>query len=208
MKIVAIVQARLGSKRLPNKVLAPIGDTPLIEFLLNRLSKSDHISEIVLATSTNEINDQLASVVENLGYRVVRGSENDVLQRYVDTAKATNADVVVRITGDCPFVDPQLVDQMLSDFLLSNIDYFSNTEPPTYPDGFDIEIFSTSALLRSSEIACGSFAVLSALIVGQFGTADQRPCPLLVYLARHRIQGFRHGAQIAHQLANFRQRLS
>ena len=126
MKIVAIVQARLGSKRLPNKVLAPIGDTPLIEFLLNRLSKSEHISEIVLATSTNEINDQLASVVENLGYRVVRGSENDVLQRYVDTAKATSADVVVRITGDCPFVDPQLVDQMLSDFLLSNIDYFSN----------------------------------------------------------------------------------
>ena len=157
MKIVAIIQARLGSKRLPNKVLAPIGDTPLIEFLLNRLSKSEHISEIVLATSTNEINDQLASVVENLGYRVVRGSENDVLQRYVDTAKATNADVVVRITGDCPFVDPQLVDQMLSDFLLSNIDYFSNTEPPTYPDGFDIEIFSTSALLRSSEIASSPF---------------------------------------------------
>jgi glutamate-1-semialdehyde 2,1-aminomutase len=99
MKIVAIVQARLGSTRLPNKVLAPIGDVPLIEFLLGRLSKSERISEIVLATSTNEINNQLAAVVENLGYQVIRGSENDVLQRYVDAAKATNADVVIRITG-------------------------------------------------------------------------------------------------------------
>ncbi len=86
MKIVAIVQARLGSTRLPNKVLAPIGDVPLIEFLLGRLSKSERISEIVLATSTSEINDQLATVVENLGYHVIRGSENDVLQRYVDAA--------------------------------------------------------------------------------------------------------------------------
>ena len=157
MKIVAIVQARLGSTRLPNKVLAPIGDVPLIEFLLGRLSKSERISEIVLATSTSEINDQLAIVVENLGYHVFRGSENDVLQRYVDTATATNADVVIRITGDCPFVDPQLIDEMLGDFISSNIDYMSNTDPPTFPDGFDIEIFKASALLRSAEIATSLF---------------------------------------------------
>ena len=119
MRIVAIVQARLGSTRLPNKVLAPIGDVPLIEFLLGRLSKSERISKIVLATSTNEINNQLAAVVENLGYQVIRGSESDVLQRYVDAAKATNADVVIRITGDCPFVDPQLIDEMLEDFVAS-----------------------------------------------------------------------------------------
>ena len=134
MKIVAIVQARLGSKRLPNKVLAPIGDTPIIEFLLNRLSKSHHISEIVLATSTNGINDQLASVVENLGYRVVRGSENDVLQRYVDTAKATNADVVVRITGDCPFVDPSIISSSI--LMLQegeNIQYVSNCLQRIFP---------------------------------------------------------------------------
>ena len=157
MKIVAIVQARLGSTRLPNKVLAPIGDVPLIEFLLGRLSKSERISEIVLATSTSEINDQLAIVVENLGYQVIRGSENDVLQRYVDTATATNADVVIRITGDCPFVDPQLIDEMLGDFISSNVDYMSNTNPPTFPDGFDIEIFKASALLRSAEIATSLF---------------------------------------------------
>ncbi len=157
MKIVAIVQARLGSTRLPNKVLAPIGDVPLIEFLLGRLSKSERISKIVLATSTNEINDQLSAVVENLGYQVIRGSENDVLQRYVDAATVTNADVVIRITGDCPFVDPQLIDEMLEDFVASNIDYMSNTNPPTFPDGFDIEIFRKSALLQSAEIATSPF---------------------------------------------------
>jgi glutamate-1-semialdehyde 2,1-aminomutase len=153
MKIVAIVQARLGSTRLPNKVLATIGDVPLIEFLLGRLSKSQRVTEIVLATSTNQINDQLADVVENLGYHVFRGSENDVLQRYVDAAREVNADVVIRITGDCPFVDPQLIDDMLEVFFASNVDYISNTDPPTFPDGFDIEIFRANALFRSSEMA-------------------------------------------------------
>ena len=157
MRIVAIVQARLGSTRLPNKVLAPIGDVPLIEFLLGRLSKSQRVTEIVLATSTGQINDQLADVVENLGYHVFRGSENDVLQRYVDAAKEANADVVIRITGDCPFVDPQLIDEMLEDFFATNVDYMSNTDPPTFPDGFDIEIFRANALFRSSEMATTPF---------------------------------------------------
>jgi glutamate-1-semialdehyde 2,1-aminomutase len=157
MKIVAIVQARLGSTRLPNKVLATIGDVPLIEFLLGRLSKSQRVTEIVLATSTNQINDQLADVVENLGYHVFRGSENDVLQRYVDAAREVNADVVIRITGDCPFVDPQLIDDMLEVFFASNVDYISNTDPPTFPDGFDIEIFRANALFRSSEMATSPY---------------------------------------------------
>ena len=157
MKIVAVVQARLGSTRLPNKVLAPIGDVPLIEFLLRRLSRSKQVSQIVLATSTNQNNDHLAVVVENMGYQVVRGSENDVLQRYVDAAHITDADVVIRITGDCPFVDPQLVDEMIEDFVSSNVDYMSNTDPPTFADGFDIEIFTKTALLRSAEIASTPF---------------------------------------------------
>jgi glutamate-1-semialdehyde 2,1-aminomutase len=125
--------------------------------LLGRLSKSQRVTEIVLATSTNQINDQLADVVENLGYHVFRGSENDVLQRYVDAAREVNADVVIRITGDCPFVDPQLIDDMLEVFFASNVDYISNTDPPTFPDGFDIEIFRANALFRSSEMATSPY---------------------------------------------------
>ena len=123
MKVVAVVQARLGSTRLPNKVMATIGDTTLISFLLRRLSESQLIDEIVLATSTNPVNDLLSQHVSDLGYSVVRGSEDDVLDRYLLASNSTSADVVIRITGDCPLVDPDLVDQMLTQFLKANVDY-------------------------------------------------------------------------------------
>lgn len=157
MKIVAVVQARMGSTRLPNKVMATIGDVTLISFLLRRLSKSQLIDEIVLATSTNPVNDPLSQHVSDLGYSVIRGSENDVLDRYLLAANSTSADVVIRITGDCPLVDPDLVDQMLAQFFKVKVDYLSNTNPPTFPDGFDIEVFTTTALKRSRELATNAF---------------------------------------------------
>ncbi len=157
MNIVAIVQARLGSTRLPNKVMASLQETPLIEFLINRLSKSHLINKIVVATSTNPINDPLASFIENLGYQVIRGSEDDVLQRFIDAANAASADVVVRITGDCPLVDPQLVDDLVREFLHAQVDYLSNTNPPTYPDGFDIEVFSANSLKIAGKLATAIF---------------------------------------------------
>jgi len=145
-KVVAIVQARMGSARFPNKVLRPICATPLIELLLDRLARARRIDQVVLATSTSGMNAPLAAYVRKLGYAVHQGSENDVLDRYYHAAKAAEADVVVRITGDCPLIDPELVDLVLGEFFTAGVDYASNTSPPTYPDGLDTEVFTFAAL--------------------------------------------------------------
>lgn len=149
MKVVAIVQARMGSTRLPNKVMKPIGGVPMIELLLSRLSKSSEIDKIVLATSTDQRNDPLVQHVLGLGFDCVRGSENDVLERFLLAARQHAADVVVRITGDCPLIDPCLVDEAIAKFKNAGVDYLSNTNPPTYPDGLDAEVFTLAALERA-----------------------------------------------------------
>ncbi|MDB9877755.1 aminotransferase class III-fold pyridoxal phosphate-dependent enzyme [Amylibacter sp.] len=153
MKIIAIIQARMGSKRLPNKVLMKINETPLIEFLLQRLKPSKSLTDIVVACPDGLNDDILASFVEQLGFSCFRGSEDDVLKRFSDAAKVYSADIVVRITGDCPFVDFELVDAMVADFLSSNIDYLSNTNPDTYPDGLDVEIMTLRALTLAANTA-------------------------------------------------------
>jgi len=150
MKIVAIVQARMGSTRLPNKVMKKIGGVPLIELLLARLSRSNEIHQIVVATSKDKKNDPLVEHVKKLGYFCYRGSENNVLQRYLDAAKKVSADVVVRVTGDCPLIDHEVVDQVVSHFRKLKVDYVSNISPPTYPDGLDTEVFTLAALSRAS----------------------------------------------------------
>ncbi|TGL52958.1 aminotransferase class III-fold pyridoxal phosphate-dependent enzyme [Leptospira meyeri] len=149
MKVIAIIQARLGSTRLPNKVMKEVNGKPLIEILLSRLSKSKIINQIILATSTKKENDPLQNLVEKLGYTVYRGSEQNVLERYYFAAKEAGADVVIRITGDCPLIDPNVVDEVISEFLKGGIDYCSNINPPTYPDGLDTEVFSFAALERA-----------------------------------------------------------
>ena len=149
MKIVAIVQARMGSSRLPGKVLKLINGIPVIELLLLRLSKSKLVDQIVVATSDTDTDIRLAGYVRKLGFSCSQGSENDVLERFYDAAKQHDADVIVRITGDCPFVDADLVDQVIEGYLSSEVDYFSNVMPPTYPDGLDVEVFSFSVLERS-----------------------------------------------------------
>ena len=146
MKIVAIIQARMGSTRLPGKVLKKIAGKPAIEILLARLSRSELINEICVATSDDIKNDQLSDVIEQLGYLVVRGSETNVLQRYSDAASVTAADIIVRITGDCPVVDPKLVDQVIKMYLDAHVDYVSNIDPPSFPDGLDVEVFSRKSL--------------------------------------------------------------
>src|ERR1700729_944187 len=136
----------MGSARFPNKVMRPICGTPMIGLLLGRLAKAGRIDQIVLATSEDPRNESLARYVCNLGYEVYRGSEEDVLDRYHAAAKLYGADVVVRVTGDCPLIDPEVVDAVIDRFSDAGVDYASNCMPPTYPDGLDVEVFSAQAL--------------------------------------------------------------
>lgn len=150
MKIVALVQARMGSSRLPNKVMKMINGIPMIELLLARLSLAKEVDQIVIATSVEGGNKVLVEHIEKLGYNYKQGSENDVLDRFVQAAKIHHADVVVRITGDCPLIDPELVDEVIRGFKVSEVDYFSNVSPPTYPDGLSVEVFTFAALEQAA----------------------------------------------------------
>ncbi len=153
MKIVAIVQARMGSTRFPNKVMRLILGAPMIEILLRRLSQARRINRVVLATSEDPRNHSLVEHVKKLGYAVYQGSENDVLNRYYNAARDCEPDVLVRITGDCPLIDPNLVDEVIDAFVSANVDYMSNISPPTYPDGLDTEVFRFAALERANREA-------------------------------------------------------
>ena len=148
--IVAIVQARLGSIRFPNKVMRRIGGVPMIELLLGRLAKSKRLSKIILATTNSPKDQPLADLVGRLGYEVFRGSEMDVLDRYYQAARTHRPSAVVRITGDCPLLDPELVDEVITAYLAQSVDYMSNTQPPSFPDGLDVEVFSFDALERAA----------------------------------------------------------
>lgn len=150
MTIVAIVQARMGSSRLPGKVMRKINGTPMIGLLLERLSRARRIDRIVVATSVAPDNATLADYVESIGFSCEMGSEEDVLNRYLQAARKHEADVVVRITGDCPLVDPVLVDAAVARFAEADVDYLCNNYPPTFPDGLDIEICTMAALERAA----------------------------------------------------------
>lgn len=148
--IVGIVQARLGSTRLSNKVIRHICGVPMIELLLGRLAKSKRLNKIILATTDSATDQPLVDLVSRLGYDVFRGSEMDVLDRYYQAARLHRPSTVVRITGDCPMLDPELVDDVIAAYLAQSVDYMSNTRPPTYPDGLDVEVFSFDALERAA----------------------------------------------------------
>ena len=152
MKVLAIVQARMGSIRLPGKVIKKIGDKTLIQILLERLSLSREIDEIIVATSTDSINDDLQSHIESLGFNCFRGNEKDVLNRYFESATEFKADAVVRITGDCPLVDAILVDEVIKEFKKRNVDYCSNVEPSSFPDGLDTVSYTHLTLPTNREV--------------------------------------------------------
>ena len=146
--IIAIVQARMNSSRLPGKVLKKIGNMSSLELLLLRLKKSKLIDKIVVATSINPVDDILYEMVIDLGFHCSRGSENNVLQRYIDTIEKSPAKTIVRITGDCPLIDPTLVDKVIKTYKRTNAVYASNIEPPSFPDGMDVEVIDRKCLER------------------------------------------------------------
>lgn len=146
-KTVIIVQARMTSTRLPGKVLMEVLGKPLLAYQLERLRRVRLADEIVLATTINRTDDVLAEFAAQQGIACCRGDEQDVLDRYYQAAVMAKADVVVRVTSDCPFLDPGIVDQVVQTYQEPpQADYVSNTLSRTYPRGLDVECFSFKAL--------------------------------------------------------------
>ena len=141
-RVVAIVQARTGSTRLPGKVLLPLLGTPMLSMVMRRAARARSVDEVVVATTKSSADDSIVELARREGWRYERGSETDLLDRYVQAARANDAAVVVRITSDCPLIDPVLIDEAVGAFSgAAGGDYASNTlEPRTFPRGLDVEV--------------------------------------------------------------------
>ncbi len=153
MRIVAIVQARMGSTRLPKKVLADILGKPMLWHLIHRLRESEQLDDIVVATTKRQDDDEIAEFSTKNSIECFRGSDLDVLDRYYQCASEHNAETIVRITADCPLMDPELLDRAIS-FFRENPGKFDHMGPPErYPEGLDIEVFTFDALKEAWENA-------------------------------------------------------
>jgi spore coat polysaccharide biosynthesis protein SpsF len=146
IKTVLITQARTGSTRLPGKVLMEINQTPLLKIHLDRLKKSKKVDKIIVATTICEEDNIIEELATEWGYEVFRGSENDVLDRFYQAVKNAKPLWVVRVTSDCPLIDPVLIDKIIEVTQAENKDYGSNVIDETFPDGQDVEVFKFSAL--------------------------------------------------------------
>jgi len=153
MKIVGIVQARMGSTRLPGKVLKEVNGIPLLQYQIERMRRSRLINELVIATTEHDDEEPILILCNKLGVSIYQGSELDVLERYYHTAKYYDADIVIRMTSDCPLIDPDIIDQVIQYYLRNKYDYVSNTQKRTYPRGMDTEVFSTKLLENANKNA-------------------------------------------------------
>jgi spore coat polysaccharide biosynthesis protein SpsF len=149
VKTVLITQARMGSTRLPGKVLMEVNNTSLLKIHLDRLSKARNVDKIIVATTIKEEDDIIEKIVSEWGYEVFRGSENDVLDRFYNAVKDINPKWIVRVTSDCPLIDPILVDKVIKITQSENKDYGSNAIDETFPDGQDVEVFTFDALSKA-----------------------------------------------------------
>lgn len=147
--IIAIIQARAGSTRLPGKIFKKIKDRPILRHVIERVKKSKLLDKVVVATTQKPADKETLLIAERCGVETFTGDEDDVLDRYYKAAKKFRGDTIVRITADCPLIDPAIIDSTISLFLKNHVDYASNVHPPTYPDGMDVEIFSFKALEKA-----------------------------------------------------------
>jgi spore coat polysaccharide biosynthesis protein SpsF len=149
VKVVAIIQARMGSTRLPGKVLKGLVGQTVLGWVVTRTRRAALVNEVVVATTTERADDAIVQESECLDVACFRGSEADVLDRYYRAAQIFSADAVVRITADCPLIDPELIDETIQVFLEQGTDYATNSLIVTYPRGLDVEVFTSAALGRA-----------------------------------------------------------
>lgn len=148
LRVVIFVQARMGSTRLPGKVLKEVMEKPLLHYLVERLKRVELADEVVIATTTNEEDEEIVEFCHFEQIPLFRGQSEDVLERFYLAAKAFQADVIVRITADCPLIDPKLIDQVIKEYLdtYPKYDYISNSRFRSFPIGMDAEVFSFKSL--------------------------------------------------------------
>lgn len=151
--VVAIIQARMSSTRLPRKVMASILKRPLLSFLLERVSRAARVDKVIVATTIDPSDDPLVAWCERAKVAYFRGSLEDVLSRYLAAATHHRADVIVRICSDCPLIDPAIIDEVIERYFASQADYASNTLQRTYPRGMDVEVFSYDTLVKTEKAA-------------------------------------------------------
>lgn len=149
MKTVGIIQARMSSTRLPGKVLADVGGKPMLWHVTQRAQAAKTLDQIVLATSNTPDDDAVEAFCDQNAIACFRGSRDDVLDRYYQAARHFNAEVVVRLTADCPLLDPEVIDKIVAAFHEGDYDYVSNSVERSFPDGLDTEVFSREALERA-----------------------------------------------------------
>ncbi len=145
-KIVATIEARMTSSRLPGKVLLPIAGMPVLEMMVNRLKRSKYLDVICVATTTNTNDDPVEALAHKLGIECSRGGELDVLGRVLGAAQLVGADIIVEAMADSPFIDPALVDRGIKEFFTHDIDYAANCMKDTYAVGFEVQVFPTKVL--------------------------------------------------------------
>lgn len=149
MKVVVVTQARSGSTRLPNKVMLKIQEKTLLQIHIDRIKKANHVDSIIIATTTEKADNIIVNLANELGVKYYRGSENDVLDRFYQSVKNEKPDLIVRLTSDCPLIDPKLLDEVIVEAKAQDLDYYANIIEERYPDGQDIEVFKFSALEKA-----------------------------------------------------------
>lgn len=150
--ITATIEARMSSSRLPGKVLLEVNNKPLLHYLVARLQSVKSINTICLATTNNTSDDVLEKFAKTEKISIFRGNEEDVMGRVIEAGKSVNADLIVEITGDCPLIDPTLVEQAIQIYINNNVDYVNNNSVKSYPDGMDVRIFELETLIKSYKL--------------------------------------------------------